>query len=133
VSTLAVTRRVGVDLACLAEGVLEAGRLRSRSASRKRLAPLSSLRPTFAAIAAMNCPICVDVYAHWRMTLRRTCLRTLTKEMPSGSIRPWAASRMIIRVTQWCTTRCAHACWRAWPQRAGHCSAAVVGRPQAAR
>ena len=74
--------------------------------------PLPGLRLTFAVIVAMNCLICTDVCADWRMTLRRTCLRTLTKEMRSGSIRSWAASRMMIRVRQWCTARCAHASWR---------------------
>ena len=32
--------------------------------------------------------------------------------MRSGSIRSWPASRMMIRVRQWCTARCAHASWR---------------------
>ena len=90
----------------------DAGRLRDRSASRRRLAPLSSLRRTFAAIVAMNCLTCTGVWADWRMTLRRMCLTTLTKEMRSGSVRFSAASRMMIRVRQWCTVRCAHISWR---------------------
>src|SRR5438552_1223006 len=113
VSTLAATRRVGRRTwPALRKEYFEAGRLRNRSASRKRLTPLSSLRQTFAVIVAMNCLICTDVCADWRMTLRRTCLRTLTKEMRSGSIRTSPASRMMIRVMQWCTARCAHTSWR---------------------
>ena len=113
VSTLAATRRVGRRTwPAVRKEYFEAGRLRHRSASRRRLTPLSSLRRTFAAIVAMTCLICTDVCADWRMTLRRTCLRTLTKEMRSGSIRSWPASRMMIRVRQWCTARCAHASWR---------------------
>jgi integrase/recombinase XerD len=45
------------------EQLPDPGRLRNRSASRKRLTPLSSLRQTFAAIVAMNCLICTDVCA----------------------------------------------------------------------
>jgi hypothetical protein len=41
-----------------------------------------------------------DVCADWRMTLRRTCLRTLTKEMRSGPVRCWPASRVMIAVRQ---------------------------------
>jgi hypothetical protein len=65
VSTLAATRRVGRRTwPALRKEYFEAGRLRNRSASRKRLTPLSSLRQTFAAIVAMNCLICTDVCAH---------------------------------------------------------------------
>jgi len=64
VSTLAATRRVGRRIwPGLREEYFEAGRLRNRSASRKRLAPLPGLRRTFAVIVAMNCLICTDVCA----------------------------------------------------------------------
>ena len=100
-STLAATRRVGRRTwPAVRKEYFDAGRLRDRSASRRRLMPLSSLRRTFAASIAMTCLICTDVCADWRITLRRTCLRTLTKEMRSGSIRSPVASRMIIRVRQ---------------------------------
>ena len=50
VSTLAATRRVGRRTwPAVRMEYFEAGRLRSRSASRRRLVPLSSLRRTFAA------------------------------------------------------------------------------------
>ena len=47
------------------------------------------------------------------ITLRRTCLRTLRKEMRSGSIRAPAASSMMILIRQWRLARCAHASWQA--------------------
>ena len=65
VSTLAATRRVGRRTwPASRKEYFGAGRLRNRSASRKRLTPLSSLRRTFAAIVTMNCLICTDVCAH---------------------------------------------------------------------
>ena len=53
---MAATRRVGRRTwPALRKEYFEAGRLRRRSASRRRLMPLPSLRRTFAAIVAMTC------------------------------------------------------------------------------
>src|SRR5437773_8208597 len=61
----------------------------------------------------MKCVIFAAVVTVRAITLRRTCLRTLRKEMRSGSILAPAASSMMILVRQWWTTRCAHASWHA--------------------
>jgi hypothetical protein len=63
--------------------------------------PLSSLRRTFDASIAMNALIFAVVSAACRITLRRTCLRTLTNEMRSGSIAHLLASSMMILVRHW--------------------------------
>ena len=62
-STLAATRLVGPRIwPALRKEYFDAGRLRDRSASRRRLMPLSSLRRTFAAIVAMTCLSCLKRY-----------------------------------------------------------------------
>ena len=100
------------DLARLAEGVLRRRALEAPVGLPQAPDAVVELRRTFAPSIAMSCLICTDVCADWRMTLRRTCLRTLMKEMRSGSIRSWPASAMMIRVRQRCTARCAHTSWR---------------------
>src|SRR5690242_15334060 len=75
--------------------------------------PLSSLRPTLDASMSMKSAIFVAVVTVRAITLRRTCLRTLRKEMRCGSIPAPAASSMMILVSNGGRPDASHASWHA--------------------